>query len=166
MNILHFRVHHKSQEDLEKLVNFVISFSAKHIMVLEEATRSHTHTVIVIKIKSEQFRRLFKKKFPGYDGNGDFIIQPKDDLEAQFRYVCKGASKEAQPVVLSKLQIPLGDIEKYHEEYWKINDELKPSVKPKTITFMREVYNNLSKLKKEWTYGLDSDRQIIFKCLM
>jgi hypothetical protein len=166
MNLIHFRITHKTEDDLPRISQFIMSLSSPFIMVREEATRPHCHCVIQLVIKPEQFRRKFKVKFPEYEGNKDFIIQTKDDLEAQYRYVCKGKSKEEMPHVISKLKVEVGKIEEYHNAYWEQNDKLKKSCKKKSsVSFTQECYNELFLLNRKWSSG-ETDRKIIYDFVM
>ena len=137
-------------------------------MVKEIATNPHTHCVILYPNKTESLRRKFKARFPNYEGNKHFIIQYKEDKEAQYRYVCKGEQHgytKENPNVLSKSAFI--DVEHYHNAYWEVNEKLpkKDNEKREKESFSQMVLKDLKRLDRKWEVH-EVDRRIIYDKVM
>lgn len=125
---IHFRFTHQNEDDLERFIRFILSYSVKTLCVFEDAdeevNRPHLHTIIYAKETLSNFRKQFKKKFPNY-GRGDYgscIIEHPDKME---RYLCKGKSR-LQPADLRLVrEYDMDIIDIRHTEYWDENDRLR-----------------------------------------
>ena len=136
--MFHFRVHYGSQ-DLNALVGWIRSNSVVTIIVREEGDRLHIHSIISPIKTLSTFRQQFLKKYPNLKGNGSYSLEEVKEYDNLIRYICKGNSKDDLPDVLYQKDI---NIEEMHQQYWKVNQEIKEKVikeKKKGLTWIRQV---------------------------
>lgn len=93
------------------------------------------------KFKKAYPRELFDGQLPS-SGNAKWSVKKCDDEAGYKRYMSKGASKDEQPDVVYSIGV---DSAMYHEDYWKINEELtaKSNRKRKAATMLDEIWADL-----------------------
>lgn len=108
----------------------------------------HYHIVIIGAVMCEAFSKKFKRymidrdvnyKDTGKGGKRKIYIQDGGDVEALYRYFCKGFSVEEQPLVeINTVGLTEEQIEDYHNQYWEKYNNVKESdnqeKKPKSTT--------------------------------
>lgn len=134
MPFLHFRIHRL--DIWEPIRDFLIREGTHILSVYEsDAGRPHIHSVFQFPKTKSTFGQRLKKKFPNLEGNKDFSIsEVKDtpeDLQNILQYICKADSKTDTPDV--RFVSPnfnednKAEIFRLHNEYWRVNSELKES---------------------------------------
>ena len=158
MVLFHFRLSAPRLE-LEEVCLWARSVGTMKLSVFEisKQDKEHSHTIIELKNKStfiQQFHKKFEKK---YVGNKCYSCETlRDTLEMNYQYCCKGNNKDELPEVLYSGGLFVGDIEKYHQAYWVLNEIMtkKGEVikKAVTTTFMDKVIKNCSEQLKRDIY--------------
>lgn len=153
MVLLHFRLS-APKEELEKVTLWLRGEAQVKISVFEisKEDKDHSHTIMEVKNKStfiQHFHKQFKKK---YVGNKSYCAaELRETIEKNYQYCCKGISKDDGPFILYS-SLPIGDIEKYHEAYWKLNEECvknnKTVEEATKSTFMDRVIKDISSMDK------------------
>jgi len=100
-----------------------------YLVVFEEADgeNPHVHAIIHTVQTIKQVRNAFTYKFKSHSGNACYSIKKcDDDFEAYIRYMCKGANKDTEPVVIAKCGLKYDDqvIKDGHAQYWVNNAAL------------------------------------------
>lgn len=120
---LHWRVTLDPQNT--KYQAFVTSYFSEYIMAYEtHSNRPHFHAVIEHKgCPKLAFTRLVQNHFPELTGNSCFSVHNLDpsteSLETEREYVCKGDSKDIQPVILQASHYYTPQvIQQLHDKYW------------------------------------------------
>lgn len=95
--------------------------------------------------------RIFKVKGAGQKQVSDVRGQKgHGSTEKCLRYICKGESQTSPPDVVCSFSISDEDIASFHEQYWRVNEEVsrRPTSNPKKIS----MYDELKEVvKEEWS---------------
>lgn len=177
MIILHLRIS-QDQEFCCRVCDWIKTITNKFITCYEVATRGHSHTVLTYDKTLSTFRQKLVEKFPVLKKgkrNEYYALAQKDDLEANERYICKGETRKAKPVIL-RFSFHYNDevIENRHSEYWDINDALveKSHEKINKIrqpTFVEYIISELNKdtvVKHEWNLTNPYHKKMVLNCIM
>lgn len=148
---LGIRYTHTTDPLLEEFKNFLTSYEAPLIIVIEEAddevNRTHSHSLIQTKITIGTFRKQLKAKFPLFNGNTDYQLMTVKDPLAMLRYVAKGKVSTPPQVLFSNLDSNL--VAQAHLDYWIENRALKQSHKQqqkvKTTTWTEKCWEDVQK---------------------
>lgn len=125
------------------------------LVVYEEhdGENPHVHCVFSSDKNLSALRVSFKRKFTDKIGNGGYSLKEcDDDVEAYMRYMCKGDSKDNDPVVLIKQGQDYTDekIKAAHDAYWVNNAALQSNKKKrKLIPNCQTVIEKLEAVCKE-----------------
>lgn len=123
------RVDLLAEVSLIALVGFVTKWSTSHVVVREagdETGKDHIHALLVCdeNCKLQSVRMDLRRKFPALTGNkAAYSLSEVKDLEKYERYLCKGASADEQPRIVSTEGLRYDDMWKsdMHEAYWRLN---------------------------------------------
>jgi len=110
------------------IVQWIRQFDS-YMLVFETAKdeNPHVHAVIHTQLKIKQLRNSFTYKFKEHTGNKAYSLKQCDDeFDAYIRYICKGTSKDDEPVVWAKCGLLYDDetIREAHGMYWVNNAAL------------------------------------------
>lgn len=118
-----------------------------------------------VKHPETKYKVYFKQK--GFKGNEQFSVKVMDKYGTfeenkmmTLRYLCKGKDKDTLPdVIFNTIGLTIEEIQKYHDDYWKLNAELQSKKKDKGKSFMHVVRDAFfddplyEKLKDIWRKG-------------
>lgn len=139
MVLFHFRVHIDNIK-LDKLVKFMKENAVVTLIVQEEGTRPHIHSIIEPIKTVSTYRQKFLKEFPECKGNKCYSLEEVKDIEKMKAYLCKGQKDKSEIVnVVYNKDI---DIDHYWVTYWEVNKTLNKSVdRKKTIPWLHQIKN-------------------------
>lgn len=141
--------------DRQAFATWLASVCSAYLVVLEVGTvteKEHVHCALHSDKKLSAVRKSFQRAFSSLpDGNGTYSLKEcDDDWENYLLYMCKGASKNEDPVVWLKQGLEYTDerIAEFHERYWVNNAQLEVN-KRKRKAFSGTVVEVVEKLAKE-----------------
>jgi len=104
-----------------------------------EGENPHVHAIIHTAHTLKKIRNSFTFKFKEHTGNKAYSLKKCDDeFEAYIRYICKGVTKDDEPVIWGKcgLKYTAEVIKDAHGMYW-VNNQAIQINKAKTIKVER-----------------------------
>lgn len=111
-----------------------IQNAKKYFVVIEEATRTHTHAhVEELMVKIQTIRNKLSEMTNRNEGKV-FSISTVKDRHKNLLYLCKGADRDTLPVVKLNTLLTLEQITEYHNEYWENMEKYEKEKEAQKVT--------------------------------
>lgn len=126
------RITLRDPENLVALTKFLSFAFVQWLVCREQAAEDHCHLYARGALKLKGLQAAFKKHFPDHGGNGGHSIKQCDSQVYDYlKYICKGASEDQPPVIISKQGLDYTDeyVAELHAAYWVSNAEIRQNSK-------------------------------------